>query len=33
MIADGWKDDWTAFFDACRKSRWEGPQLLKIERA
>jgi hypothetical protein len=32
-IPGDWKYDWTAFRDACRKSRWEGPQLLKIERA
>ena len=32
-IPGDWKHDWTAFRDACRKVRWEGPQLLRIERA
>jgi hypothetical protein len=32
-IPGDWKYDWTAFRDACRKSRWEWPQLLRIERA
>lgn len=32
-IPGDWKYDWTEFAKACRKSRWEGPQLLKIERA
>lgn len=32
-IPGDWKYDWTAFAQACRKSRWEGPQLLRIERA
>ena len=32
-IPGDWKYDWTAFRDACRKSRWEGPPKLRIERA
>jgi Protein of unknown function (DUF3830) len=32
-IPGDWKYDWTAFRDACRKARWEGPPLLRIERA
>ena len=32
-IPGDWKYDWVAFRDACRKARWEGPQLLRIERA
>jgi Protein of unknown function (DUF3830) len=32
-VPGDWKYDWTAFRDACRKSRQEGPQLLRIERA
>jgi hypothetical protein len=32
-IPGDWKHDWTDFRDACRKARWEGPQLLRIERA
>jgi len=32
-IPGDWKYDWTAFALACRKARWEGPQLLRIERA
>jgi hypothetical protein len=32
-IPGDWKYDWTDFRDACRKARWEGPQLLRIERA
>ena len=31
-IPGDWKYDWTAFRDACRKSRWEGPQLMRVER-
>ena len=31
-IPGDWKYDWTAFAQACRKARWEGPQLLRIER-
>ena len=32
-IPGDWKYDWTDFRDACRKARWEGPQMLRIERA
>jgi hypothetical protein len=32
-IPGDWKYDWTDFRDACRKARWEGPQLLRIERS
>jgi hypothetical protein len=31
-VPGDWKYDWTAFRDACRKARWEGPQALRIER-
>jgi hypothetical protein len=31
-IPGDWKYDWTAFAQECRKARWEGPQLLRIER-
>ena len=31
-IPGDWKTDWTGFRDACRKARWEGPQLLRIEK-
>jgi Protein of unknown function (DUF3830) len=32
-IPGDWKYDWTEFRNACRKSRWEGPPKLRIERA
>jgi len=32
-IPGDWKYDWTAFAQACRKCRWEGPRTLRIERA
>ncbi len=32
-IPGDWKHDWTAFAQACRRCRWEGPQRLRIERA
>jgi Protein of unknown function (DUF3830) len=32
-IPGDWKYDWNPFAQQCRKARWEGPQLLKIERA
>jgi len=32
-IPGDWKYDWTDFAKACRRARWEGPQLLRIERA
>ena len=31
-IPGDWKTDWTDFAKACRRARWEGPQLLRIER-
>ncbi len=31
-IPGDWKYDWPQFRGACRKVRWEGPQLLRIER-
>jgi hypothetical protein len=31
-IPGDWKYDWSDFQKACRKARWEGPQLLRIER-
>jgi hypothetical protein len=32
-IPGDWKYDWVPFRDACRKARWEGPPMLRIERA
>jgi hypothetical protein len=32
-IPGDWKYDWIPFREACRKARWEGPPLLRIERA
>jgi hypothetical protein len=32
-IPGDWKTDWTAFAQACRKVRWEGPKRLRIEQA
>ena len=32
-IPGDWKHDWTAFAQVCRKCRWEGPQVLRIEKA
>lgn len=32
-VAGDWKYDWTAFAQACRRCRWDGPQVLRIERA
>jgi hypothetical protein len=31
-VCGDWKFDWTACRDACRRCRWEGPQMLRIER-
>ena len=31
-IPGDWKTDWTDFATACRRARWEGPQVLRIER-
>ena len=30
-IPGDWKYDWPDFRAACRKARWEGPQVLRIE--
>ena len=32
-IPGDWKYDWVNFAKECRKARWEGPQVLRIERA
>ena len=32
-IPGDWKYDWTAFAEACRRVRRQGPQRLRIERA
>jgi hypothetical protein len=32
-VPGDWKHDWTAFAQACKKCRWEGPQRLRIEIA
>jgi hypothetical protein len=32
-IPGDWKHDWKEFQQACRRARWEGPQLIRIERA
>src|ERR1017187_4650700 len=32
-ISGDWKYDWQPFALACRRARWEGPQVLRIERA
>jgi len=32
-IAGDWKYDWIKFAAESRKARWEGPQMLRIERA
>jgi hypothetical protein len=32
-IPGDWKYDWVDFAKECRKARWEGPQVLRIERA
>ena len=31
-IPGDWKYDWPAFAKACRRSRWEGPHVLRLER-
>ena len=30
-IPGDWKHDWTEFAQACRRCRWGGPQVLRIE--
>jgi hypothetical protein len=32
-IPGDWKHDWVAFAQACRRARWEGPPVLRLERA
>ena len=32
-IPGDWKYDWTDFAKACRRARWGGPQVLRVERA
>ena len=32
-IPGDWKYDWVPFAQACRRVRWEGRQVLRIERA
>ncbi len=32
-IPGDWKYDWVPFAQACRRARWEGPHVLRIERA
>ncbi|HZM02056.1 MAG TPA: DUF3830 family protein [Candidatus Saccharimonadales bacterium] len=32
-VPGDWKYDWQPFAQACRRARWEGPQVLRIERA
>jgi len=32
-VPGDWKRDWTAFAQACKRVRWEGPSPLRIERA
>lgn len=32
-IPGDWKCDWNSFAAECRKARWEGPQVLRIEQA
>jgi hypothetical protein len=31
-IPGDWKYDWPNFAKECRKARWEGPHMLRIER-
>jgi Protein of unknown function (DUF3830) len=31
-IPGDWKYDWTAFAQACRKVRWEGPKRLRVDK-
>ena len=31
-IPGDWKYDWIPFAQQCRKARWEGPRVLRIER-
>jgi hypothetical protein len=31
-VPGDWKYDWVDFRNACRKARWDGPQVLRIEQ-
>lgn len=31
-IPGDWKYDWAQFAAACKRARWEGPQVLRVER-
>jgi hypothetical protein len=31
-IPGDWKHDWVPFAQACRRARWEGPHVLRIEK-
>lgn len=31
-VPGDWKYDWVPFRNACRRARWEGPQVLRIDR-
>lgn len=31
-IPGDWKYDWLEFAQECRRARWEGPQVIRIER-
>jgi hypothetical protein len=31
-ITGDWKYDWQDFAKACKRARWEGPQVMRIER-
>jgi len=32
-IPGDWERDWVEFAEACRRVRWEGPQVLRIDKA
>jgi hypothetical protein len=32
-VPGDWKHDWVEFANQCRKVRWEGPSVLRIDRA
>ncbi len=32
-IPGDWKYDWVEFAKACKRVRWEGPQVVRLERA
>src|SRR5689334_8088810 len=31
-VPGDWKTGWVPFAQACRRCRWEGPQVLRVER-